>query len=68
MNGEIVEVASSLVGSSVLLTGKDGSTVVAYLKNVVGTRLMVKLVGTSSVFSSGPVSAFDLIAIEGVPA
>lgn len=66
MTGEIVEVASHLIGSPVLLTGKDGSTVIAYLKSMVGTRLMVKLVGTSSVFSSGPVSAFDLIAIEGV--
>jgi hypothetical protein len=60
---DIVSAAKALVGQSVVVTAKDGSTVSAKVVKVLGSRIDLKVPVPAGGIKSGPNSAFDIAAI-----
>jgi hypothetical protein len=60
---DIVAAAKALVGQSVVVTAKDGSTVSAKVVKVLGSRIDLKVPVPAGGIKSGPNSAFDIAAI-----
>lgn len=59
----VVAAAKALVGQSVVVTAKDGSTVSAKVVKVLGNRIDLKVPVPAGGIKSGPNSAFDITAI-----
>ena len=61
--GDIVKAAKALIGKSVIVTAKDGTTVSAKVVKVLGTRIDLKVPVAAGGIKSGPNSAHDIAAI-----
>ena len=59
----VIAAAKALVGQSVVVTAKDGSTVSAKVVKVLGNRIDLKVSVPAGGIKSGPNSAFDIAAI-----
>lgn len=59
----IVAAATALIGQSVVVTAKDGSTVSAKVVKVLGSRIDLKVPVPAGGIKSGPNSAFDIADI-----
>jgi hypothetical protein len=59
----VVAAAKALVGQSVVVTAKDGSTVSAKVVKVLGNRIDLKVPVPAGGIKSGPNSAFDIADI-----
>lgn len=59
----VIAAAKALVGQSVVVTAKDGSTVSAKVVKVLGNRIDLKVPVPAGGIKSGPNSAFDIAAI-----
>jgi hypothetical protein len=59
----VAAAAKALVGQSVVVTAKDGSTVSAKVVKVLGNRIDLKVPVPAGGIKSGPNSAFDIAAI-----
>lgn len=61
---ELAGKAATKVGETVTLIFKDGTETQAFIRSVVGVRLLVKVDQPVSWVRSGPVTAYDLVAIQ----
>ena len=61
---ELAGKAATKIGLTVTLVGKDGSTASAFIKSVAGVRLIVKIAEPVGWLQSGPVTTYDLAAVN----
>ena len=59
----VIATAKALIGQSVVVTTKDGTTVSAIVVKVLGTRIDLKVPVAAGGVKSGPNSAHDIAAI-----
>jgi hypothetical protein len=59
----VIAAAKALVGQSVVVTTKDGTTVSAKVVKVLGTRIDLKIPVAAGGIKSGPNSAHDIVDI-----
>lgn len=59
----VAAAAKALVGQSVVITAKDGTTLSAKVVKVLGSRIDLKVPVPAAGIKSGPNSAFDIAAI-----
>lgn len=59
----VIAAAKALVGQSVVVTTKDGTTVSAKVVKVLGTRIDLKIPVAAGGIKSGPNSAHDIVVI-----
>ena len=60
---DLLATAKALVGQSVVVTAKDGTTVSAKVVKVLGTRIDLKVPVAAGGIKSGPNSAHDIVDI-----